>query len=180
MANILLHDTRVRERAPASDLYVPINEQNNLQQVINNLAIQISLRTLPFFTQGYLNTLHILAHGSPQGILLGSPGLSQLNVRLFTPLYRKVNKIIFHSCEASAVMPGGYNGEQMCLMLSRIIQGYVMAADTTQHLDIDTFYNATDNTTYAPWRGTVTTYWNGTVLRASTPEIRESGVQPYF
>ena len=179
MANILLHDTRVIVATPPrSDFYKAIQSHMDLETALNDLAAEI---TGLGRGNGTGNTLNILAHGGPAGILLGSPGLSQLNVGAFSRLYHTVSTIIFHSCAATRVYAGphSFNGARMCQLLSLLVECTVVGADVTQYLNLDTFYNSTNNVQYAPWQGNVTVYRNGSLISTSTPTLREAGFMPY-
>ena len=179
MANILLHDTRVDTAGspPHSDIYKAVNEQTNIEEAIRALANQIDKSIL---IPNAVNTLNILAHGSPRGILLGRPGLSQTNVGIFAPLYRKVSTIVFHSCAATFRYADSrlYNGENMCLFLSQIVECTVIAADETQYLNMDRFFSTHNTVEYAPWQGIVSVYINGRLDHQNSPFSREAGIMP--
>ena len=178
MAIILLHDLRVdAHHPPRTDIYKAISAHQSIEQAINDLAGEISSNTQLARAK---NILHVLAHGGPNGILLGAPGLSQFNPGVFSNLYGKVATIVFHSCAATAVYPGAhrYNGARMCELLSAIVGCTVIGADQTQYLSIDTFFGAGDNVQYAPWQGTVSIYVNGRLESTNTPFQREAGFMP--
>ena len=67
----------------------------------------------------------------------------------------------------------------MCQLLSLLVECTVVGADVTQYLNLDTFYNSTNNVQYAPWQGNVTVYRNGSLISTSTPTLREAGFMPY-
>ena len=178
MATILLHDLRVDAgHPPRTDIYKAISGHQSIELAINDLATDIGSN--PQLARAN-NILHILAHGGPNGILLGAPGLSQFNPGVFNNLYGKVATIVFHSCAATAVYPGAhqYNGARMCMLLSAIVGCRVMGADQTQYLAIDNFFRSGDNVQYAPWQGTVSIYVNGHLDSTNTPFQREAGFMP--
>lgn len=178
MTNLLLHDTRVQVIAPPpNDFYLPIESHQGLERFISDLVEFIDVLGRG---EDSGHTLHILAHGGPAGILLGMPGLSQFNVGIFVPLWRKVSTIIFHSCAATRVYSGAhvYDGAHMCRYLSQIVECRVVGADQTQYLSIDSFFRNGSNALYAPWQGTVSVYQNGQLINSNTPFMRQAGFAP--
>lgn len=178
MANLLLHDTRVQVVAPPpNDFYLPIEPHQGVERFIIDLVDMIDILGRG---DGSGHTLHILAHGGPSGILLGMPGLSQFNVGIFMPLWRKLNTIIFHSCAATRVYSGvhAYDGAHMCQYLSQIVECRVVGADATQYLNVDSFFRSGSNPVYAPWQGTVSVFQNGELVNSNTPFMRQSGFMP--
>ncbi len=178
MANLLLHDTRVQVNVPPpNDFYLPIEPYQGLERFITDIVDAIDVLGRG---DGSGHTLHILAHGGRNGILLGMPGLSQFNVAVFMPLWRKLDTIIFHSCAATLVYNGAhaYHGAHMCQYLSQIVECWVLGADEPQYLNIDSFMRAGVNPLYAPWQGTVSVYRNGKLINTSTPLTREAGFAP--
>ncbi|HEV8593039.1 MAG TPA: hypothetical protein VGQ55_13120 [Pyrinomonadaceae bacterium] len=178
MALFYLHDLRVIGETPRCDFAVRVNASDHLGPAIQELADQIDHQ---YQSNGWFNELHILCHGTPQGLLLGTPILTQLNLgSAFTPLRGKVGNIIVHGCGAAAVYnrgtppAGPYNGELFCRLLAISAGASVSASSAAQtYIPSASMVNTSGRNQLSAWRGIVGT-WNshGQLIGQSSPSQR--------
>ena len=180
MPVFFLHDSRVTGATPQCDIAVQVNPSDNLRTIAEQLAERIAQR---YSEPAWFHSLHILCHGTQQGLQLGMPYASQCNVRtLFAPLRGKVGSVVIHGCGAAAIYNRGtpalgpYDGAAFCSALARTIGASVTASDATQfYVPSTSITNISRSNQLARWQGNVGT-WNaaGQLLpNISTPAQRD-------
>jgi hypothetical protein len=170
MAVIYLHDDRVLGVTPACDLPVPCQAAENNFMILQRLATEIRSNVVE---PGWFNTLVILCHGTPDGLQLGSPNVSQSNVaRIFAPLQGLVGTICLRACGAALTFgPGSggtYDGMNCCRILAQTTHAIVYAADADQlYLSSNSIASFSNQDRLLPWRGRVGRWGpDGSVTRA--------------
>jgi hypothetical protein len=178
MPNFFLHDTRVTGPTPPCDHAIQISPSDSLRSKAQELAEWIEGNAEG---EAWQLTLHILCHGTPQGLWLGAPNATQLNAAtLFAPLRGKVGNVDIHGCGAAynytiSNPPAGiYNGAAFCSVLARTLLANVRAADATQWLlPGSSVANTSNRDMLLNWQGNLGT-WNsqGRLIGFTTPEQR--------
>ena len=179
MPVFFLHDIRVAGATPQCDIAIQVNPSDYLGSMVEQLAERIARS---YSEPAWFHCLHILCHGTPQGLQLGTPYASQLNVHtLFAPLRGKVGSVEIHGCGAAVAYNRGtpalgpYDGAAFCSGLARTIGASVTASDATQfYVPSNSITNSSARNQLARWQGRVGT-WNaaGQLLNISTPEQRD-------
>lgn len=177
-----LHDTRVEGATPQCDIPIQVNPGDSLVTRVSQLANQIESR---YSEHAWFHVLHILCHGTPQGLQLGAPYATQNNVRsLFAPLRGKVGSVEIHGCGAAAIYNRGtpqlgpYDGGAFCSELAKTVSCSVTASDATQfYLPSAYMANSSGRNELVRWQGNVGTWGaDGRLLRATTPQQRNLGL----
>ena len=178
MPNFYLHDSRVTGETPRCDIPVLVHPTDDLRTKVEELARQIE-RT--YSEPAWNHTLHILCHGTSQGLQLGTSYATQTNVHLlFAPLHSKVGSVEIYGCSAALSYNRGtppvgpYDGEAFCRGLARTMESNVSASDAVQgYLSSNSVTNNSRTIQMARWQGNVFT-WNAHGQRSgvSTPAQR--------
>jgi len=173
-----LHDIRVTGETPQCDVSIRIGPTDDLGSQIRNLANRIDREYQP---AGWYHVLHLLCHGFPQGLQLGSAFLTQMNVHsIFGPLRNRVGSLLIHGCGAAAVYnhgatpSGPYDGERLCSLMASTVAAQVTASNATQfYLPSGSITNSSGRNRLSDWQGTVGT-WNeqGHLTGQTTPSQR--------
>ena len=178
MPVFFLKDTRVHGAAPECDILIQATPSDDLRTVVQRLADRIATT---YSEPGSYHSLHIMCHGTPQGLQLGTPYSTQFNARyLFSPLHGKVGTIEINSCAAAAIYNRGtpprgpYDGAAFCSVLAITVAAMVIASDAAQgYLPSDSITSTSGRSQLANWQGNVGS-WDaqGHLLRFTTPVQR--------
>jgi len=157
MPIFLIQDERTSRELVPTDYSVMVRQSDNMIGVLNALDNELQLRT---FGQAFGSELHIVCHGLPEGLQLGSGFIHHDNVRIFSAIRGRVSSILVHGCSAALFYPRGCNGALMCSRMAVATRAQVTASDTTQGiLTASSASNHRGVTYLQPYRGRVGT-WN--------------------
>jgi hypothetical protein len=180
MPIFFLHDARVSGATPECDIAVRVNSGDYLRTVVEQLANRITNR----YNEGaWFHTLHVLCHGLPQGLQLGTPFSTQHNVRtMFSPLRGVVGNIEIHGCRAAAIYNRGtpalgpYDGAAFCSELARTASANVSASDATQfYIPSSSITNRSGRNSLANWQGNVG-IWNQSGRLAGVTSLEQRAI----